>query len=210
MYRPKVYARDEVALLHDFIRMRGFATIAAELAGEIHFAYAPVVLDPQLGPNGGVRFHLARANPLAAMNDTAVKLAVVGSDSYISPDWYAGGGFVPTWNYIAAEGAGRAQPQSEADLRRMLIDLSAEHEDRLRPKTPWTLDKISESKLAGLLNAIVGFSVSFESLRGTFKLSQDKSQSDIASVISHLEAGDDPRSRSVAQAMRLHALSGKN
>lgn len=209
MYRPKAYVRDDVRPLHDFIRTRSFATIAASIAGEIHFAYAPVVLDPQLGPHGGVRFHLARANPLAAMNGTVVKLSILGPDTYISPDWYAADGFVPTWNYIAVEGTGRAQPLAEADLRRLLVDLSAQHEEKLRPKTPWTLDKISESRLSGLLNAIVGFSVTFDSLHGKFKLSQDKPQSNVAAVISHLETRDDPGARAIADAMRLHAPSGR-
>lgn len=209
MYRPKAYARDELALLHHFIQTRGFATVAANLAGELHFAYAPVVLDRQLGPYGGVRFHLARANPLATLNDTVVKLSFLGPDAYISPDWYATDGFVPTWNYIAVEGAGRAQRLPEADLHRLLIDLSALHEERLRPKNPWTLDKISEPRLGGLLNAIIGFSVPFDNLQGKFKLSQDKSQSDVAAVISRLEALDDPGARAVAGAMRLHGLPGE-
>jgi transcriptional regulator len=202
MYRPAAYVDDDAASLHAIIRDRSFATIAASIDGQIHFAYAPVVLDASAGPRGGIRFHLAKANPLASLDASPVRLSFLGPDTYVSPDWYASEGLVPTWNYVAIEAAGVAQRMDGQQLRALLVDLSASQEERLKPKKPWTLDKVPAAKLDGLLNAIVGFSVVLETLEGKFKLSQDKRKVDFDGVVEGLEASGDHRSREVAAAMR--------
>lgn len=202
MYRPAAYAMDDLAILRDLVRTRSFATIAGAVGSEVLFAYAPVVLDAGSGPKGGVRLHLARANPLAQIGGSRVRLSFLGPDSYVSPDWYKTEGLVPTWNYIAVEGAGVARALDRPALHRLLIDLSAVHETRLAPKTPWTTDKVPEQKLEALLEAIVGFEVPFETLEGKFKLSQDKRAEDFEGVVAALEASPEPGSRAVAAAMR--------
>ena len=202
MYRPGPYVEDDAALLHDIIRTRPFALIAAGMDGDISFAYAPVIVDRE-GERGGVRFHLARANPLAAMDGAKVRLSFLGPDSYISPDWYVSEGLVPTWNYVAIEATGVARPLDRRALHQLLIDLSAQEEARLSPKAPWTLDKVPAAKLEALLNAIVGFAVPFDTLEGKFKLSQDKKPEDFEGAVSALEERDDAGAQEIATAMRL-------
>jgi transcriptional regulator len=199
MYRPGPYVQDDVKVLHDIIRARSFCLVAAVIDGQPQFAYAPVVVDDD-GPRGRVRFHLARANPLAKLDGVKVRLSFLGPDTYVSPDWYKTEGLVPTWNYVAVEGAGFAQQIDKAGLRQLLVDLSAAHEERLRPKKPWTIDKVPEAKMEALLNAIVGFSVSFETLEGKFKLSQDKKLEDFDGVVAALDARDD--ADAIVAAMR--------
>ena len=109
MYRPSAFAVDDIAVLHEVIRKRVFVTLAAVMDSEIAFAYAPVVLDTEKG-KGALRFHLAIGNPLATLNDgTRVQVSIMASDAYVSPDWYAEPVTVPTWNYVAVEGAGRVR-----------------------------------------------------------------------------------------------------
>lgn len=202
MYRPAAYAIDDLLLLHTVMRRRRFATLAAVLNGELHFAYAPVVVDPEPPRLGSLRLHLARSNPMAAMGDEPVHLSFLAADAYVSPDWYVTGAFVPTWNYIAVEAQGRARQLDERALRLLLIDLSAAAEEKLCPKEPWTIDKIPEDRAAMLLNSIRGFSVALERLEGKFKLSQDKKPADAAALIAALEARGDAQSLAVARAMR--------
>jgi transcriptional regulator len=203
MYGPKSFVVDDVAALHGFIRSRAFATLAVIVDGAVQFAYAPVVLDADDGQFGTLRFHLARANPLAALSDGAsVRVSFAGPDAYISPDWYESEGLVPTWNYIATEGAGVVRRLEPDGLRQLLIDLSAAQEDALRPKTPWTIGKVPQTRLAALMNAIVGFSLRLEKLAGKFKLSQDKSAADFEGALRGLEARGDAKSLAVAAAMR--------
>jgi transcriptional regulator len=201
MYRPRAFVEDDVAVLHDFIRERAFATVAMAIEGQIHFAYAPVVLDGD--GLGRVRFHLAKANPICAAADgAALKFSFLGDDSYISPDWYDTQGRVPTWNYTAVEASGTARKLAREELLRLLVDISADQENRLLPKEPWRIGKVDPGKLEGLLNAIDGFEVALESLEGKFKLSQNVTDADKKGAIAGLEDRTDPRSLAIARAMR--------
>ena len=202
MHRPKAFAVDDVAALHRFIREQPFGTIAVALDGAVVFAYAPVVLDAG-NALGSVRFHLAANNPLAGVQEgTRMHISFAGPNAYVSPDWYASHGLVPTWNYIAVEGEGYARFLNAEELRALLTDLSAEQEAKLSPKTPWTVDKVPPDRLAALTSAIVGISVLFEKLEGKFKLSQDKSPQDIAGVMAGLEGRGGAADVAVAKAMR--------
>jgi transcriptional regulator len=202
MYRPPAYAIDDVAVLNLVMRERAFATIAAVVGERVQFAYAPIVVDRHPEPLGTARFHLARANPLAELDGDEIRLSFLAADAYVSPDWYQTNGFVPTWNYIAIEGAGRPQRLDEHGLRTLLGDVTANAENKLRPKAPWTLDKLPEERIAKLLSAIRGFAVPLQSLEGKFKLSQDKKAADIAGAIAGLEHRGDPASLALARAMR--------
>lgn len=206
MYRPSAYAIDDVAALHAVMREHSFATVVAIVQGRTQFSYTPVVVDSFPPPRGALRFHLARGNPLAELNGEDIRFSFLGPNAYVSPDWYESRAFVPTWNYIAVEAAGTARRLNGDELRELLVDLSAEREGRLRPKPPWTIDKIPEERIAMLLEGIRGFAVTLDTLEGKFKLSQDKKSEDIAGVIAGLESLNDPASRAVASAMRAHAF----
>jgi transcriptional regulator len=198
MYRPNAFAVDDPAVLRAVISNRVFATFAAVIDGRIAFAYAPVIVD-----DGGVRFHLALLNPLAALESgSRVLMSIVARDAYVSPDWYRAIVTVPTWNYIAVEGEGTVRRLARDELRALVIALSAQEEAKLAPKAPWLIDKVPEARVEAMLSAITGFELSFERLQGKFKLSQDKPEDDIAGVIEGLEARGDPASSAVARAMR--------
>ena len=204
MYRPRNFAIDDLETLHAAIRARVFMTLAILHEGRIAFAYAPVILDVgETGSMGAIRFHLAKANPVAAHADGAeLFISMTDSDAYVSPDWYESEGMVPTWNYIAIEGRGIARKLDSAGVQALLVDLSAQEEKKLAGEKPWTLDKLSEKSLAAKLQAIDGFSLKFETLRGKFKLSQDKKPADFAGVVTGLEARRVAGSSALAAAMR--------
>jgi transcriptional regulator len=203
MYRPATYAVDDLATLHGVMRERIFALLAASRENRVLFAHAPVVVDAGAGTHGRVRFHLARGNPLAALEDgDRAWLSMTAADAYVSPDWYRSGGMVPTWNYVAIEGEGTIRRHSREELHELLEDISAQEEARLAPKKPWTLGEVPERRVAALMNAIVGFSLSLDRLEGKFKLSQDKSGEDFAGVLCGLAARGDGASLAVAQAMK--------
>jgi transcriptional regulator len=84
----------------------------------------------------------------------------------------------------------------------LLVDLSAAEEGHLRPKKPWTIDKVPEPKMTTLLNAIVGFEVALGTLEGKFKLSQNLKPEDFRGAAEGLEARGDAQSVAVAHAMR--------
>jgi transcriptional regulator len=203
MYVPAHFAFADTAAIHAFMRLHVFAVIAGETSGRLEFAYAPVVSDPEPAPLGRLRFHLARANPLAEIAEGArIKFSILGPHAYVSPDWYATPGLVPTWNYIAVEGTGRVRRLPESGLRRLLSDLAAQEENALAPKQPWRMARVPPEQLDAMLGAIVGFELPLESLEGKAKLSQNRARQDAEGAIAGLEQRGDAASNAVAAEMR--------
>ncbi len=140
-----------------------------------------------------VHAHLSRANPildiLAECEQRAV-LAVSGPDGYISPDWYeTDPGQVPTWNYVAVHLRGRLRLRPEETLRGHLEALSAKFEQRLLPKPPWRIEKVSERQLQALMRAIRPIELEIEAVDGTWKLNQNKPDAVRLAAAGHVEAG---------------------
>jgi transcriptional regulator len=203
MYVPAHFALPDAAAVHGFMRANVFAVLAGNIAGRIQFAYAPLLLEPEPAPLGGVRFHLARANPLAEIEEGAeLKLSIMGPHAYVSPDWYATPGQVPTWNYVAVEGVGGVHRLSEEELKQLLFDLAAQEENALAPKPAWTAARVPPKRLDVLLSAIVGFRLPFAMLEGKVKLSQNRNPEDRKAAIEGLTLRGDSASLAVAEAMR--------
>ena len=181
--------RDELLA---FVRDRAFATLFADRM----VAYAPLIVDGDT-----CLLHLSRANPLANALPVRVTAVVLGPDAYVSPDWYAAEDQVPTWNYVAVELEGEL---AEADVRDIVIKQSAELEGRIAGKRPWTPDKMTPDVLEAKLRGIRGARLRIDALRGTRKLSQNKSAEDRSGVIRALAASKREADRAVAElASRL-------
>ncbi len=204
MYIPPRFAITDRAVLHELVRTHSFAVIAGAMDGTVRFAYAPTLFFPD-AQHGRVQFHLARANPMVAIDSgTVLTLSFLGPHAYISPNWYKTSDQVPTWNYVAAEGMGYSRRLSTDELRRQLEALAAQHEAQISAPAPWTPRMVAENRMLALLDAITGFEVELASLEGKLKLSQNQTRADIAGAIAGLEARGDPASVAVAAAMRSY------
>ena len=147
-----------------------------------------------------MQFHLARGNALTRHLDGMTALAVVnGPDGYVSPRWYADPAQVPTWNYVALEMEGRVRRMDQDGLRGLLETVTDAHEARVWQGVAWTMDKMPEDKLRGMMAGIVGFEMEVLAWRPTFKLSQNKSADERARVAAGLEAEGSP---AIAELMR--------
>ena len=91
-----------------FAAARGFGLVIACDSGRPVGAHLPFRLIEQDGKVPKLEFHVARANPLAAIADKGGTwmVAVQGHDAYVSPDWYASPEQVPTWLYEAVHLSG--------------------------------------------------------------------------------------------------------
>jgi transcriptional regulator len=203
MYNPPHFTISDTGWSHDFIARNPFATVASVIDGVAHLAYAPIVMDRQPALLGTVYFHLARGNPIAGLTDgAAVKIGIMGPHAYVSPDWYETPDQVPTWNYMAIEGAGRAQRLADADAVAYLTRLSAEQESFLAPKPSWSPERLRPDRLKQLLQGIVAFRLPFDTLEGKAKLSQNRSQADVRGVIAALARRGDEAGTALASAMQ--------
>lgn len=205
MYVPRHFAFPAGAesALHDLIEAHNFGLLVAAGAPP-EAAHLPFVLDRARGTLGTLIAHVARANPIWQRFAPGREVLVVfqGPHAYVSPDWYAGKGLVPTWNYVAVHGYGVPRLlEDEAAATGALVALSAEMEAALAPKPPWTLDKLTESARRALLRGIVAFEIELTRLAGKRKLNQNRSAADRAGVIAALRAQGGAEALAMAAAM---------
>ncbi|MBI1260015.1 MAG: FMN-binding negative transcriptional regulator [Chloroflexi bacterium] len=188
MYIPKSNLETDPALLYAFMREHNFAALVTQRDGHIDATHLPVMVDSE---RGVLRAHLARANDQWKSFDGSEALVMFqGAHAYISPSWYETHPSVPTWNYTAVHVYGvPVIREDDAEMRAMLRELVANHEQGRTPE--WTMD-LPEDYLHKMMQAIVGFELKIDRIEGKFKLSQNRSEVDQASVIAHLRESSDP------------------
>ena len=169
----------------------------------------PMLFDPEDGPNGTLRGHLARGNPQwREIEDGKQALAIFdGPDAYVSPAWYEEkqltGKVVPTWNYVTVQAHGIVTTRHDPDwLIPHVGRLVARHESS-RPD-PWALTDAPEDYVKTQARAIVGLELRINRLEAKAKLSQNRPQADVDGAIDGLASGTH-RERDVAAAMRREA-----
>ncbi len=207
MYVPAHFKPDDVEVL-ELLGSGRAANLVTATSDGLLATMLPLVHDgpearPGLGPWGALLGHVARTNaPWKTPAIDEAMVIVAGPDAYISPAWYATkrehGRVVPTWNYITAHVYGKLVIHDdlawvEANVRRL-----ADHHERNRVE-PWSVDDAPEPYIEGQLKAIVGVEILIDRVEGKWKLSQNRSDADIAGAIEGLEATGE---RDVSAAMR--------
>jgi transcriptional regulator len=160
-----------------FARARGFGILSVNGPEGPLAAHIPFLLNQDATC---AELHLARSNPIARADlPLPALLAVSGPDAYISPDFYGPHDQVPdqvpTWNYVAVHLRGTLEPLPEDALRSHVDALSAEHENRIAGKRPWTSAKMTEGAMPRMMRMILPFRFRVTSVEGTWKLNQNKS-----------------------------------
>lgn len=205
MYVPAPFAfpPGETNVLFDIMAAHPFAVLTVTLEGSLEAVHLPVVVDRDRGPYGTLRAHVARANPIwRAFGGGEALVVFQGAHAYVSPDWYATPGLVPTWNYVAVHAYGVPRIVEDPErVRALLADLSAASEAGLAPKPPWTLAALPQAQMGAMLNGIVAFEIPLARIEGKRKLSQNRSAEDISGVAAALGALDGEGNRAVADLM---------
>lgn len=207
MYVPAHFKPDDEDV-RELLRSLGAANLITTTAEGLMATMLPLVYDEGesragLGPWGALLGHVARNNGQWRVPAVGEALVIVqGPDAYVSPAWYATkrehGRVVPTWNYITAHVHGRLVVHDdpawvEANVRRLTAKYEGSREQ------PWSVDDAPEAYIAGQLKAIVGVEIVIDRVEGKVKLSQNRSDADIAGAIDGLEARGE---RGVSAAMR--------
>jgi transcriptional regulator len=213
MYIPSAFRLDEAASL-SFAAARGFGLVIASAEGRMTASPLPFYIDQAAGGRW-LAFHVARGNRLAelAAHGGRWLVAVWGADAYVSPHWYASPEQVPTWLYETVQLAGLVRVMSADEQRDHLDRLSAAFEARQAPAQPWTVDLVTPGRREALMRAIVAIEMTVESIDGSFKLNQHKSDADHTAVATALAGQDDAGARAIAahmRALRPHLDYGPN
>ncbi len=207
MYVPDPFVLADREEIRAILRDHAFALLVTAVDGAPPLAtHLPFVYAPDMGPNGTLIAHMARANPhwrdLRRLQAAGGEALVVfqGPHSYVSPRWYAAGQAVPTWNYVAVHAYGPPRLIEEAaQVHGLLGELSATYESGAA--NPWRLEAQEESYIAGMTRGIVAFAVPIARLEAKAKLSQNKRPEDRRGVIAALREGEDPQGHMVAALM---------
>ena len=213
MYIPPAFRVDEAASLA-FAAARGFGLVIAWAEGRMTASPLPFYIDQAAGGRW-LAFHVARGSRLADLAASGGRwlVAVSGADAYVSPRWYASPDQVPTWLYQSVQLAGPVRVMSAAEQREHLDRLSAAFEARQAPAPPWTPDVVTPGRREALMRAIVAIEMTVESINGSFKLNQHKSDADHTAVALALAGQDDAGARAIAahmMALRPHLDYGSN
>ena len=203
MYEPPLHRQQDLGEIHALIRARPFGLLVSHGPSGLMASSVPFTLVEDGSRFGLLRCHLARANPQAReLAETSEALVVFqGADSYITPSWYATkretGKVVPTWNYVMVQARGAPQVVESADwLRAQVEQLTGERE--VGRTAPWAVGDAPEDFVAQQLRAIVGVEIPLVDLRGKWKASQNRNQSDREGVIAGLS--DHPMAEIVRKA----------
>lgn len=211
MYQPahrKFVVADPAALLLELCREVP-ATLVTHGPDGFRGSILPMLFDPDDGPHGTLRGHLARGNPhWREMGEGTAALALFdGPDAYVSPAWYEEkrltGKVVPTWNYVTVQAHGTLTLHHEPEWLVPHVRRLVERHESGRPD-PWSIDDTPEGYVETQVRAIVGLELRLGRLEAKRKLSQNRSAADIAGTIDGLTRGA-PREQAVAAEMRREA-----
>ena len=195
LYQPghgKFQVEDPAALLAELCQTVP-ATLVTHAAEGFRATILPMLFDPLDGPFGTLRGHLARGNPQWRDLGDAHGLAIfAGPDAYISPSWYAEkrltGKVVPTWNYVTVQAHGLLSLRHEPDWLLAHVRRLVDRHEQGRPD-PWSLDDAPDGYAETQVRAIVGLELRIDRLEAKRKLSQNRSEADIAGTIAGLHQG---------------------
>ncbi|MDQ3879897.1 MAG: FMN-binding negative transcriptional regulator [Chloroflexota bacterium] len=207
MYQPAHgrFVADATTLLAE-LSQRVPATLVTLGAEGLRASILPMLFDPDDGPHGTLRGHLARANPQWRNVSPDVEALAIfdGPDAYITPTWYEEkrltGKVVPTWNYTTVQAHGTLTLHHDTEWLVAHVRRLVERHEAGRP-VPWSIDDAPYGYVETQARAIVGLELRISRLEGKRKLSQNRSQADFDGVRDALAAGS-PLEQAVAAEMR--------
>ena len=175
MYLPKHFESPDRALTLEVMRTHNFATLTSvDAQGAPFVTHLPVALTDE-GDQVVLHFHVAKANPHAAMlrEKRASMVAFLGPHAYMSPSVYADLKRVPTWNYIAVHAYGEPVELATNEAKDALLkSLIAIHEPAYADQ--WRA--LDEKYQTMMMSAICAYRMTVTQLEGKFKLNQHREE----------------------------------
>ena len=212
MYLPSHFEETRVDVLHQLVRERPLATLVTLGAAGLNANHLPFELDTEPLPNGTLRCHVARANPVWRDYSLGTEALVIfhGPQVYISPSWYEtktqSGEVVPTYNYAVVHAYGTLRIiQDRAWLRGLVTRLTERFESA--SAAPWQVSDAPEDFIEKQLGAIVGIEIAVTRLAGKWKLSQNRPALDRAGVVEALSEIAGADGLAVAQMIKERSSS---
>lgn len=206
MYEVAAFREDRVEVMHALIRAHPLATLVSVCGGALEANHLPLLIEADPAPNGTLRGHVARSNPLWRQPPEGEVLAVFqGPQAYVTPSWYPSkrehGKVVPTWNYAVVHVRGPLRVHDDREWLRGLVSRLTDSREAGRPQ-PWAVGDAPDDYIDRMLGAIVGIEIPVRSIEGKWKVSQNRQPADRAGVAAGLRADGDPDAAALVEGKR--------
>lgn len=191
--------REEIKRL---IREHPWATLVSDTSMGLVASHYPVILD-ETRDDISLLTHVGRPDEqVHELGDKELLVVIQGPHGYISPGWYDADPAVPTWNFIAAHLTCVPEVLTEEENFRVLGQLVDHFEDRLPEPRRMTATPENAAYAARISSGTVGLRLTPTKIVAKSKLSQNRPDHIVDTIIGELE-GDGPyASRSLADEMR--------
>jgi transcriptional regulator len=200
MYAPKHFAITDRAIMEQFIRENGFASVVSQGTEYPVASHVPVNLEENENGEPVLRGHLSKANPQWKLFESSPAVLVIFLSSvheYISSSWYKDPN-VPTWNYMSVQVTGNASLITGEKLWNSLARLTDKYEkNSVNPVSLNTLPPEVQKQI----NGIAGFEISILRMEASFKLSQNRNEEDFKNIIRQLRSSGQAGAGLMADAM---------
>ena len=200
MYTPNEFKPNNIEEVKKFIFDNSFGILLNQIDGSITGTHIPLELDIDTDGKDILFGHLSKANPQSQhLKDGDEVLAIFnGPHTYVSSSWYEKEN-APTWNYIAVHVYGQIKILDDKTLMTCLRKLVNKHEKA--SQNPISLDDMSEQTL-NQVRGILGFYIEINDIQATYKLSQNRNNTDYQNIIFELKKTKNPHSVEIAELMK--------
>ncbi|WP_194398900.1 MULTISPECIES: FMN-binding negative transcriptional regulator [Microbacterium] len=186
------FAMSDVGEIRRLIEQNPWVTIVSSAEAGLVASHYAVLLDPDRDDLTIVG-HVGKPDDLIhGLGERELLVVVQGPHGYISPGWYGDTQSVPTWNFVSAHLSGIPELLSAEENLEVLERLVARFESGMpQPRLMWEPPNDPEF-VRRLERGTVGFRLTPTKVVGKRKLSQNKSDEIVETVIGGLEAGASP------------------
>lgn len=199
MLEQPVYRLEDVEQIRRLLDEHSWMTVVSVLPTGPVVSHAPILVDDS-ADGVVVVGHLARADgDLHELGQHEVVVIAQGQHGYISPAFYVGGPYVPTWNFLVAHLHGRPQILSPEETYGIL-DRTVDRYERART-SPFRLESVA-AYAHQIAPYTTGFRLVPTRVVAKAKLSQEKPQADRIGVVRGLETDDVHGNAALAAQMR--------
>ena len=204
MHVPSVFKEDNPEVLLKIMNDNAFATLVTTDENNLPVATQLPFLIKKNEKGIKLLAHFAKNNPQWEHLNSKKPVLVIfnGPHCYISPSWYQKSG-VPTWNYVTIHAYGTPTIFNGNTKTEKLVEELSDHYEILQ-ENPW---KATDNYSKTMLNAIIGFEITVQELQGKVKIGQNKTQSDLQSVLTILEKSSSEQERAIALLIKNYLES---
>ena len=200
MYKMPFYTEHDREAIVDFMQQHHFAFVTG-IGSEYPVATQLPLEIIEEGEKIILSGHLMRKTDhhIAFEKNPYVLVVFHSPHAYIDANWYADPAKGSTVNYMSVQAKGILTFLDEAGTRAAVEEVTNRH---IGKGTAASFENIPQDYIDALVKAIAGFRIEVTGLQNVFKLSQERTAADKASIIDHLQKRNSPGDIFIAERMK--------